>query len=375
MDGWSSPRSPPRCARPLPDVLVATDFDGTLAPLVPDPQQSQPVDGAVDVLADAGPRRRAGRGDHRPRRRDRRAARRARPRPRRDRRRSLRHRDLARRRARDARHPGPDPRRCSSACPVCSTAPTRRCGSRTSGSRSSSTPAAPTTRTPRSRRCTSRSPTLADELGLEMHPGRDVLELRLPGYDKAGAHRPARRRPRGVRLPRRRPRRRPCVRAPARRRAQRTRRLQRGGAVVRGRRRRPTPPTSASPSRPTPSRSCGRCSADCSCGQRVQLRAEPLGRRQPHRGRAHPRRPARRARPRGISSAACSASAPADTSNGLTAIASSPSTSAAPISREITTAGSRSDSTSASSTTRFMPSRTEFTNTTSLRRSAASAAG
>jgi trehalose 6-phosphate phosphatase len=28
---------------------------------------------------------------------------------------------------------------------------------------------------------------LADELGLELHPGRDVLELRLPGYDKAGA--------------------------------------------------------------------------------------------------------------------------------------------------------------------------------------------
>jgi trehalose 6-phosphate phosphatase len=28
---------------------------------------------------------------------------------------------------------------------------------------------------------------LATELGLEMHPGRDVLELRLPGYDKAGA--------------------------------------------------------------------------------------------------------------------------------------------------------------------------------------------
>ena len=28
---------------------------------------------------------------------------------------------------------------------------------------------------------------LADDLGLEMHPGRDVLELRLPGYDKAGA--------------------------------------------------------------------------------------------------------------------------------------------------------------------------------------------
>lgn len=28
---------------------------------------------------------------------------------------------------------------------------------------------------------------LADELGLDVHPGRDVLELRLPGYDKAGA--------------------------------------------------------------------------------------------------------------------------------------------------------------------------------------------
>lgn len=28
---------------------------------------------------------------------------------------------------------------------------------------------------------------LADELGLEVHPGRDVLELRLPGYDKGGA--------------------------------------------------------------------------------------------------------------------------------------------------------------------------------------------
>lgn len=28
---------------------------------------------------------------------------------------------------------------------------------------------------------------LSDELGLEMHPGSDVLELRLPGYDKASA--------------------------------------------------------------------------------------------------------------------------------------------------------------------------------------------
>jgi trehalose 6-phosphate phosphatase len=35
----------------LPDVLVAVDFDGTLAPLVADPQRSRPVAGAIDALA------------------------------------------------------------------------------------------------------------------------------------------------------------------------------------------------------------------------------------------------------------------------------------------------------------------------------------
>lgn len=35
----------------LPDVLVAVDFDGTLAPLVPDPESSRPADGAVDALS------------------------------------------------------------------------------------------------------------------------------------------------------------------------------------------------------------------------------------------------------------------------------------------------------------------------------------
>ena len=34
----------------LADAVVATDFDGTLAPLVKDPQQSRPVDGAVAAL-------------------------------------------------------------------------------------------------------------------------------------------------------------------------------------------------------------------------------------------------------------------------------------------------------------------------------------
>lgn len=38
--------------RPVLDgALVATDFDGTLAPLVPDPDRSRPVAGAVDALA------------------------------------------------------------------------------------------------------------------------------------------------------------------------------------------------------------------------------------------------------------------------------------------------------------------------------------
>lgn len=38
-------------------VLVALDFDGTLSPIVPDPSQSRPVDGAVELLAEL-----AGRG-------------------------------------------------------------------------------------------------------------------------------------------------------------------------------------------------------------------------------------------------------------------------------------------------------------------------
>lgn len=36
----------------MPDVLIAVDFDGTLAPLRPDPDDSRPVDRTVDVLAE-----------------------------------------------------------------------------------------------------------------------------------------------------------------------------------------------------------------------------------------------------------------------------------------------------------------------------------
>ncbi|MCW2496082.1 trehalose-phosphatase [Jatrophihabitans sp.] len=34
----------------LPELLVAVDFDGTLAPLTADPQQSRPVEGAIEAL-------------------------------------------------------------------------------------------------------------------------------------------------------------------------------------------------------------------------------------------------------------------------------------------------------------------------------------
>ncbi|HEY2044183.1 MAG TPA: trehalose-phosphatase [Jatrophihabitans sp.] len=34
----------------LPGALIALDFDGTLAPIVPDPTQSRPVPGAIDAL-------------------------------------------------------------------------------------------------------------------------------------------------------------------------------------------------------------------------------------------------------------------------------------------------------------------------------------
>ncbi|HKC28459.1 MAG TPA: trehalose-phosphatase [Jatrophihabitans sp.] len=35
----------------LPSALIATDFDGTLAPLVPDPEKSRPVAGVIEALA------------------------------------------------------------------------------------------------------------------------------------------------------------------------------------------------------------------------------------------------------------------------------------------------------------------------------------
>lgn len=38
-------------AAQLPDVVIALDFDGPLAPIVTDPQQSRPLPGAIDTLA------------------------------------------------------------------------------------------------------------------------------------------------------------------------------------------------------------------------------------------------------------------------------------------------------------------------------------
>ena len=53
----------------LPGALIALDFDGTLAPIVSDPDAARPVPGVIDTLDRAGPGRRADRDRHRPRRR------------------------------------------------------------------------------------------------------------------------------------------------------------------------------------------------------------------------------------------------------------------------------------------------------------------
>jgi trehalose 6-phosphate phosphatase len=170
----------------LPDVLVATDFDGTLAPLVPDPQQSRPADGAVAALS-----------------------------------------ALARRGAQVAVITGRDAEtvvRLGGLRDVPGVIVAGIYGIETWHDGAIESPDTP----PQLHELQQRLPTvldgadpavwiedkrlslvvhgrraadpdaalaplrepvaaLADELGLEMHPGRDVLELRLPGYDKAGA--------------------------------------------------------------------------------------------------------------------------------------------------------------------------------------------
>jgi trehalose 6-phosphate phosphatase len=170
----------------LPDVLVATDFDGTLAPLVPDPQSSRPVDGAIDALAalagkgaqvavitgrDAGTVVRLGGLDRvhglvvaglygietwqdgeltTP----------DTPEP----------IEALRKRLPEVLQ-GADPDLWIE---------DKRLSLVVHARKASDPDAALAPLRPRVQE-------LADELGLEMHPGRDVLELRLPGFDKAGA--------------------------------------------------------------------------------------------------------------------------------------------------------------------------------------------
>jgi trehalose 6-phosphate phosphatase len=170
----------------LPDVLVATDFDGTLAPLVPDPQQSRPVDGAIDALAVLAQRgvqvavitgrdaetvvRLGGLGD-------------------------VPGVIVAGIYGIETWHDGavdtPDtppelhalqerlPALLEHADPAV-WIEDKRLSLVVHGRQAADPDAA---------LAPLRGPVaaLADELGLEMHPGRDVLELRLPGYDKAGA--------------------------------------------------------------------------------------------------------------------------------------------------------------------------------------------
>lgn len=172
----------------LPDVLLAVDFDGTLAPLVPDPQRSRPVPGTVDALSAVA----------------RRGAQVA----------VITGRDAATvvRLGGMARVPGlivaglygietwhdgvldtpdipgaieaararlPGLLAANHADPLV-WIEDKRLSLVVHGRRAADPDAA---------LAPLRAPiqALADDLGLEMHPGRDVLELRVPGFDKAGA--------------------------------------------------------------------------------------------------------------------------------------------------------------------------------------------
>ncbi len=170
----------------LPDALIATDFDGTLAPLVPDPQDSRPVGGVIEAL-----RALAGCGAQ-----------------------------VAVITGRDARTvvrlggldavPGivvaglygietwADGRLSSPDEPAAIGLLRERLPTITAGGdpdvwiedkRLSLVVHARKARDPGAALAQLADPVdaLAAELGLEVHPGADVLELRLPGFDKAGA--------------------------------------------------------------------------------------------------------------------------------------------------------------------------------------------
>jgi trehalose 6-phosphate phosphatase len=172
----------------LPDVLVAVDFDGTLAPLVADPQDSRPTDGAIEALRtltargasvavvtgrDAGTVVRLGGLDQIP---------------------GVRVAGLY---GLETWHDGnlDTPDEPATIETVRARLPQtlaehdadpavwvedKRLSLVVHGRRAAD---------PQAALAPLESPLrqLADDLGLEVHPGRDVLELRLPGYDKAGA--------------------------------------------------------------------------------------------------------------------------------------------------------------------------------------------
>jgi trehalose 6-phosphate phosphatase len=169
----------------LAGALLATDFDGTLAPLVPDPEDSRPVAGAVEALG-----------------------------------------ELARRGTQIAVVTGRDARtavRLGGLDTIPGVLVAGLYGMETWTAGQLSTPDAPEqierlrqrlpavvavgdpdawiedkrlslvvharrARDPQAALAAVREPVeaLAAELGLEVHPGADVLELRVPGYDKAG---------------------------------------------------------------------------------------------------------------------------------------------------------------------------------------------
>ncbi len=173
----------------LPHALIALDFDGTLAPIVPDPDDSRPVSGVVEALgalAAAGARLAVITG--------------------RDARTVVRLGGLdavpglvveglyGAESWHDGRLDTPDTppviaelrRRLPQAISTDDGTPSalwiedKRLSLVVHGRRAADPDAA---------LAPVRAPVqaLADELGLEVHAGRGVLELRLPGYDKAGA--------------------------------------------------------------------------------------------------------------------------------------------------------------------------------------------
>ena len=202
-------------------TVVGLDFDGTLAPIVDDPDDRPHPPRCARRAAGPGRGRPRRRGDHRPPGAQGARARRARrggPADRRHRARAVRLRAVRlraleldpapRRLAAPAAGAVRLPARPAAACCATPTPPTP--SSRTRAWRSPSTRAGSTTRPTAYDRLQPRLRDLAERYGLVEEPGRNVIEVRSPGMDKGVVVRNLAKEVEAQRLPvrRRRPRRR-----------------------------------------------------------------------------------------------------------------------------------------------------------------------